>query len=355
MTGPHYDPNFQYPNQSNIPAQGGNFDDFSAVGHHEGGHSAQLRNADIVKGRTVEPTTGWRKAVYRGSFGVINLGKSKAERHMDELRATIRRHIRRQYVIVFFSGCGAGVTTMTASIGEAFKACRPDNVIAMDADPGFGTLAGRIHENPPGDYAALLKDSNDIQGLDDLQEFLGTHAEIGLNVLAGDRGADRLRPFNPAMYENALSLVRRDHKVIVVDTGDDIEHPTMSSVFRSANQLVFVAGHTPDTSIPVMRALSFLNAMGFQRQVSRSMVILNDSKKLATKTSTSLLTERFTKFGVQAVETMPYDPFLAKGGNIDIKHEMQKETQLRLYEIAAKLAEYYMPDAERPGQPGAGS
>ena len=41
---------------------------------------------------------------------------------------------------------GVGKTTMTACIGAIFRESRPENVVAIDAAPGFGTLAGRIDD-----------------------------------------------------------------------------------------------------------------------------------------------------------------------------------------------------------------
>lgn len=271
---------------------------------------------------------------------------------MDELKQRIKRHIRRQYVIVVLSGAGAGKTTMTAAIGQAFKACRPDYVIAVDAVPGFGALAGRIDENPPGDYAALLKES-DVQGYRDVREYLGQDKSVGLDVLAGDRASDRPRPLTLSMYDGVLNMLRRSHNVIIVDCGDDLEHPVMPAVLRSANMLVLVSGLTADTSVPVGRSINWLKAAGYHRLVSRSMVILNDNRGNGTTESRRVLAERFARAGA-IVEGMPYDPFLSKGGIVDINNELKKTTRLRLYEITAKLADYYMPDADRPARPTRG-
>ena len=174
---------------------------------------------------------GWRKFLYTISFKSINLGESPAERHYRELRERIRRHIRKQYVIGFVSGKGGvGKTTMTACIGAVFRECRPENVVAIDAAPGFGTLAGRIDESPPGDYSAVLNDT-DVQGYADIREHLGQN-QIGLDVLAGNRASDQPRPLVPAMFTGVLSRLRRTHNVIVVDTSDDLEHPVMKAVLR---------------------------------------------------------------------------------------------------------------------------
>src|SRR6185312_4882865 len=127
---------------------------------HPDSVSGTLRISDMVTPRKIPPGSGWRKFIYNASFQTINLGESPAERHNRELQGRIRRHIRKQYVVGVVSGKGGvGKTTMTACIGAVFRECRPENVVAIDAAPGFGTLAGRIDESPPGDYSAVLNDT----------------------------------------------------------------------------------------------------------------------------------------------------------------------------------------------------
>ncbi|AQT82222.1 hypothetical protein B1R94_27700 [Mycolicibacterium litorale] len=308
--------------------------------------SGTLRISDMVAPRKIPPGSGWRKFIYNISFKSINLGESPAERHYRELRERIRRHIRKQYVIAFVSGKGGvGKTTMTASIGAVFRECRPENVVAIDAAPGFGTLAGRIDEAPPGDYSAVLNDT-DVQGYADIREHLGQN-QIGLDVLAGNRVSDQPRPLVPAMFTGVLSRLRRTHNVILVDTADDLEHPVMKAVFDACDTLVFVSGLTADTSLPVTRSIDLLRSLGYHELVSRSMVILNDSRNNYDSDARAYLTERFSQSGA-TVEFMPYDQHLAKGGIIDTQHELQKKTRLRLFEITAALADKYIPDADRP-------
>ncbi|WP_059014824.1 MinD/ParA family protein [Mycobacterium sp. M26] len=321
-------------------------DPFGAHHRQQDSVSGTLRISDMVAPRKIPPGSGWRKFLYTISFKTINLGESPAERHYRELRERIRRHIRKQYVIGFVSGKGGvGKTTMTASVGAIFRECRPENVVAIDAAPGFGTLAGRIDEAPPGDYSAVLNDT-DVQGYADIREHLGQN-QIGLDVLAGNRVSDQPRPLVPAMFTGVLSRLRRTHNVILVDTSDDLEHPVMKAVFDACDTLVFVSGLTADTSLPVTRAIDLLRSMGYHELVSRSMVILNDSRNNYDKDARAYLTERFGQSGA-TVEFMPYDPHLAKGGIIDAQHELQKKTRLRLFEITAALADKYIPDADRP-------
>ena len=308
--------------------------------------SGTLRISDMVAPRKIPPGSGWRKFLHNISGKTVNPGESPAERHYRELRERIRRHIRKQYVIAFVSGKGGvGKTTMTACVGGVFRECRPENVVAIDAAPGFGTLAGRIDEAPPGDYAAVLNDT-DVQGYADIREHLGQNS-VGLDVLAGNRSSDQPRPLVPAMFTGVLTRLRRTHNVILVDTSDDLEHPVMTAVLDSCDAVVFVSGLTADTSLPVTRAIDLLRSMGYHELVSRSTVILNDSRNGYEKDTRDYLTERFSQSGA-TVEFMPYDPHLAKGGIIDTANELQKKTRLRLFEITAALADKYVPDADKP-------
>lgn len=307
--------------------------------------SRSIRISDLVAPRRIPPGTGWRRWIYRMSFTRINLGESPSEQHYRQLRERIRRHVRKQYVIGVISGKGGvGKTTMAACIGVVFSECRSDNIVAVDAVPGFGTLAGRIDECPPGDYAAVLEDT-DVQGYSDIREHLGKNG-IGLDLLAGNRFSDQPRPLIPSMFTGVLARLRRTHSVIVVDTSDDLEHPVMQAVLDSCDTLLLVSGLTPDTSLPVTRAIELLRSMGYHDLLSRSVVVLNDSHGHYEKPARSYLTDRFGRSGAR-VEFMPYDRNLARGGIIDSCVDLTNASRLRLFEITASLMDAHISDAER--------
>ncbi len=122
----------------------------------------------------------------------------------------------------------------------------------------------------------MLNDT-DVQGYADIREHLGQNS-FGLDVLAGNRASDQPRPLVPSMFAGVLSQAAPHAHVIVVDTSDDLEHPVMKAVLDACDTLVFVSGLTADTSLPVTRAIDLLRSMGYHELVSRSMVILNDSR-----------------------------------------------------------------------------
>lgn len=323
-------------------------DEEGVPGHDRRSHesvSSTLRISEMVAPRRTPPTSGSRRLIYALSGHTVNPGESRTERHYRELRERIRRNIRRQYVIGVASGKGGvGKTTIAACLGGVFRECRPDNVVAIDAVPGLGTLTGRIDENPPGDYAAVLDDA-DVYGYSDIREHLGQN-EVGLDVLAGNQASDQPRPLDPAMFDGVLRRLRRTHTVIVVDTADDLEHPVMGAVLGACDSLVLVSGLSADMSLPVTRAIDLLRSMGYHDLVARSTVVLNDSRDHYDKNARPYLTERFAQSGA-SVEFLPYDPHLAAGGIIDTRDALRRATRLRLFEIAAAVADKYVPEADR--------
>ncbi len=292
---------------------------------------------------------GWRKGVYYGTGKLVNLGKSKAERHWDALEDRIKRDIRRRYVIAVM-GAGTGKTTLTAALGEVFRMCRTQNVLAIDADPGFGTLGLRIAGDAvQGDLDSLLKET-DVQGYPDLRPSLSVNRMTGLEVLAGNRSSHPDRMLNAKMLDDVMALLSRTdvHEIVFIDCGQDLDHPVMQSVLRVASMAVLVSGLTPETSVPAARSIEWLKGAGLHHLVARSVVILNDIRGDASRDARRLLEDRFAKMTGSVVEHMPFDPFFAKGGVIDVKNEVDKKTRLRLYEIAAVLADHYVPETGRP-------
>lgn len=342
MNGPYDEPQ-RDPRNGPEPPQHGNY---SEPGHHHSSEtSGTIRIADLVKPRKVPPTTGWRKAVYHATLKTVNLGRSRAERHMDELIDRIQRPIRHRYVIAVMSGAGAGKTTLAAAVGETLRMHRTSPIVAVDAAPGFGSLAGRIDPEPPGDIGALLNES-DVQGYSDVRQYLGWHRPSGLEVLAGHRSSSPQRTVTAAMFDAVMALLDRSgHEVVVVDCGDDPEHPVMDGVLRHADMLVLVSGLTPDSAMSVNRTVDWLKAAGYHQLVSRSMIILNDRGAEASREAHRVLKEKFAS--IAAVEEFPHDPFLAKGGIVDVKHEVAKDTSLRLHEIAARLMDFYLHNVGR--------
>lgn len=295
---------------------------------------------------TVAPASGWRKLVYTASFRGINPGESPIDRHARELRGQVRQQLRKHFVIGVLSGKGGvGKTTLTASIGGMFREHRPDNVVAIDAAPGFGTLAARIDPAAPDGYPDIIN-RTEVRGYTDIRGHLGENG-IGLDVLAGNPTSDQPRPLVSVMLREVLARLERTHQIILIDTADNLEHPVMKSVLDACDALVFVSGLTRDTSLPVARSIDLLHSMDYHELVSRSTVVLNDSRNHYDPRARSYLTDLFTESEI-GVGYLPYDPHLAEGGIIDTPGKLRGETRFRLLQITAALTEQHARGGEQP-------
>jgi MinD-like ATPase involved in chromosome partitioning or flagellar assembly len=77
-------------------------------------------------------------------------------------------------------------------------------------------------------------------------------------------------------------------------------------------------------------------------------VVVNDSRNGSGEDALAYLTERYSQSGA-TVEVHALRARISRtGGIIDTANESQKKSRLRLFEIAAALADKYVPDADRP-------
>ena len=146
--------------------------------------------------KKVPPRKGWRRVIYRGTFGLINLGPSPDEQRLADLENKIRSLLRGHYKIGVFGKGGVGKTTVAASVGSIFAELRQDDrVVAIDADTAFGKLGSRIDPNAAGSYWELAADEH-LDTFADVRSRVGNNS-AGLFVLAGESSTARRRVLDP--------------------------------------------------------------------------------------------------------------------------------------------------------------
>jgi len=77
---------------------------------------------------------------------------------------------------------GVGKTTTTVGLGSTFAALRGDHVVAVDANPDRGTLAGRIPSQTAATVRDLLNDAENVHWYSDVRAF--TSQEFPAPVIA---------------------------------------------------------------------------------------------------------------------------------------------------------------------------
>jgi hypothetical protein len=158
-----------------------------------------IRTSELVRTRKTPPARGWRRAVFKASFGLINPGQSPAERRQAELEDKIRSVLRGHYKIGVLGKGGTGKTTIAACVGSLFARLRQDDrVVAIDADTAFGKIGSRVDPNAAGSYWELASDQQ-LYSFADVRSRVGNNS-AGLFVLAGESStAPRRRIIDPAV------------------------------------------------------------------------------------------------------------------------------------------------------------
>jgi Mrp family chromosome partitioning ATPase len=104
------------------------------------------------------------------SPGLINPGESSTERRRRELTQRIQDgSVGCHRIAVISLKGGVGKTTMSVCLGAVLASVRPDRVIAVDANPDRGTLAGKV----AGQSVATVRDL-----LDDLLRHPPPHLPV---------------------------------------------------------------------------------------------------------------------------------------------------------------------------------
>ena len=188
-------------------------------------YADRIRVDDLVPARRIPPARGWRRLVYRATFGMINPGQSPDEIRQAELEAKVRAVLRGHYKVGVMGKGGVGKTTVSACVGSVFAELRhEDRVVAVDADTAFGKLGSRVDPKAQGSYWELASDQH-LESFADIRSRVGNNA-AGLFVLAGEATPARRRVLDPAIYREATSRLDRYFSISIIDCSSTMDAPS---------------------------------------------------------------------------------------------------------------------------------
>lgn len=295
--------------------------------------------AELVAERP-RPGRGWRAALHRASGGRLNPGESPAERAERELLERIRRPITGDYRVAVLSvKGGVGKTTTTIGLGATFASLRGDRVIAVDANPDFGTLAHRVADPNPATVRDLLR-APTTERYADVRAYT-TQCQSRLEVLGSERDPSISEAFTAGDYERTLAILRRHYNILLTDCGTGLVHDAVSAILARANCLVLVATPALDGARSAWATLDWLSAHGWEDLVSSTVVVVNQLTDAGVGADS--LRELFGQ-RCRAVQVIPHDPHIARGADIDIAM-LRPATRAAFRELAAMIAD----DFARPG------
>lgn len=315
-----------------------------------GSYTERIRVDELVPTRKKLPASGWRRFVYRATFGLVNPGPSADEQRQAQLEAKIRGVLRGHYKVGVMGKGGVGKTTVSASVGSVFAELRQDDrVVAIDADTAFGKLGSRVDPRAQGSYWELASDRH-LESFADVRGRVGNNA-AGLFVLAGEGTPARRRILDPAIYREATSRLDRYFTISIVDCSSTMDSPVTQEVLRDLDALIVVSSPWVDGAAAAGQTMDWLANRGMTGLLQRTVVVLNDSDGHADKKTRAILAQQFAGHG-QAVVEVPFDGNLRPGGVIDSTGVMSPSTRRRFLEIAAALAEHFPSRDDRARERG---
>ena len=306
-------------------------------GDPRAGSASELTDYTIVRRRSDKPSYGWRRALYAVTGGTVNPGIGPAELRRQDWARRIRRQLPgpRQIAVVSMKG-GVGKTTVTAMLGLTLAEHRGDRVVALDANPDAGTLAGRLTGKSDSTVRDLLDNIGSLRSLSDVARF--TTLAGRLQVLASEQDPARGEAFNRAEYEQVCAVLARFYNIVVTDSGTGMVHSAMDGTLALANSLVVVGSLTVDGASRASKTLDWLVAHGFEEMVAQSVVVLS-SDRTSREIDAGRLRAHF-EGRVRAVVEVPHDAHLATGARIDLS-STSRATADAFLELTALVADEF--------------
>ncbi|MFD3705044.1 AAA family ATPase [Nocardia sp. NPDC058658] len=314
-------------------------------GAQQQGYQPSLDDVPVKRAKKA-PGSGWRKAVHHVSGGAINPGMSAEELRLQELVARIRQPVRGDYRIAVLSlKGGVGKTTTTTGLGSIFASIRGDRVIAVDANPDFGTLSQRVAIQTRSTVRDLLLDPS-IQRYSDVRRHT-SQGSSRLEVLASERDPAASEAFNDEEYRAVARILQRFYNIILTDCGTGLMHSAMSGVLDLAHSLVLISSAAIDGARSAAATLDWLSLHGHDHLVRNAVVVINLPREGSPNVGVQQLRQYFLS-RCRAVHIIPFDEHLSEGAEIDL-HRLHKSTKRAYVELAATVADEFGVQHHRLG------
>jgi MinD-like ATPase involved in chromosome partitioning or flagellar assembly len=299
----------------------------------------ELSSSRLIKQAKRKPQSGWRKAVFVASGGVINVGESPSDLKRRELITRVNQPLRGCYKIAMLSlKGGVGKTTTTTTLGSTFSSLRGDRVIAVDANPDRGTLSQKIPLETTATVRHLLRDADRIKRYSDIRSYT-SQGPSRLEVLASEQDPAVSEAFSEDDYRRTIALLEHFYNIVLTDCGTGLMHSAMKGVLGLADSLVIVSSGSVDGARSASATLDWLDVHGYRELVSRSVAVINSVRPKSGSVDLDKLAAHFGS-RCRAVCRIPFDPHLEEGAEIELDR-LAPDTRMALLEMAATVADAF--------------
>jgi len=315
----------------------------------DGPASHDLSSAHLLRPSKRPPQTGWRRALFVGTGGLVNPGESPGDAARRELIARVNQPLHGCYKIAMLSlKGGVGKTTMTTTLGSTFASLRGDRVIAVDANPDRGTLSQKIPLETTATVRHLLRDATRVRRYSDVRAYT-SQGPSRLEILASEQDPAVSEAFSEVDYRRTITLLEHFYNVVLTDCGTGLMHSAMKGVLDVADSLLIVSSASIDGARSASATLDWLDAHGYRDLVSRSVAVINSVRRSSGNVDLDRVADHFAA-RCRAVVRLPFDPHLEEGAEIELD-KLAGRTRAALLELAATVADDFGRAGSRVRRP----
>ena len=302
--------------------------------------SADSLTADLLlPGRHAAPPSGWRRALYQVTGGLVRTPQSAADRRRKDLvqRASTPVAGGHHRVAVLSLKGGVGKTTTTVGLGSTLASLRRDRVIAVDANPDRGTLSDKLRLETAATVRDLLNEEGQIRRYADVRAYT-TQSPSGLEVLASDRDPTVSVAFSDQDYVDVARVLEHYYSVSITDCGTGLLHSAMAGVLRLADQIVLVSSPSVDGARSASATLDWLAAHNYGDLVRGAVVVLSAIRPRSKSAVDLGRLEQHFAARCRAVVRIPYDAHLEEGAEVDLT-QLSRATADAYLVLAAEVGD----------------
>lgn len=300
--------------------------------------AGQLTADRLLEPRDREPVGGWRRLLFRATFGRLNVGDSDAVRirRQTERRIAAPLSGTTRYVPVLSRKGGVGKTTVTTLLGMGLAQLREDRIIALDANPDRGTLSDRSPGRSVHTARHLVQNRFAVDTFAKLSAYAAREGSR-LHVLASDTDPRVAEAFDDADYRAVTDLLSKYYSIVLTDSGTGMVHTVMKGTLEKADAVVLVSGASVDEARLASETLSWLEAHGRTDLAQNAIVVINQSAGHGHGVKVEEIETHF-RSRVATVVRLPHDPHLAEGSQVELDR-LKPATRDAVMELAALVVD----------------
>jgi putative peptide zinc metalloprotease protein len=286
------------------------------------------------------PTRGLaRRCVYALSHGHLNPGPGAVERQQNELRERVRtRFTGTRRIVVLSRKGGAGKTTTTLMLGRMLASCRPDRVVALDANADAGSLAMQLPRESSYSATDLLADRAWVERYTQVRAYTTQDPDSGLEVVASDSDAQAGQYWGRQDSRDLIDTLDRHYSLMLADTRTGILDDATQGLLEEADQLVLVVPPTLDGARIAAMSLDWLDRHGYEFLVWNAVVVVNGVRQPRSEQLQRLENHFRSRCG--SVLRVPWDEALDGERYVSFS-DLRAATQQAYLEVAAAVADNF--------------